>query len=79
MMNSETSPRQQLSQAISDLSDRQIILLLQWVETLQNTPTLSQSGGFASQSDRSSDPLSEFVGATNHGDLATAIDESLYG
>lgn len=71
-MNSETPPRQQLMQAISELSDRQVILLLQWVETLQKTPTPPQNACL-------SDPLSEFVGANDHGHLASAIDEALYG
>jgi hypothetical protein len=71
IMHSQTPPREQLIQAISNLSDRQVALLLQWVETLQKTPSLSQS-------DPSVDPLAEFVGANTHGNLASTIDKALY-
>ena len=70
-MNSQTTPRQQLIEAISDLSDRQIILLLQWIETLQKTPALPPN-------DPSIDPLTEFVGASTRGHLASTIDKTLY-
>lgn len=71
IMTSQTPPREQLIQAISNLSDRQVMLLLQWVETLQNIPVLPLSNP-------SIDPLAEFVGANTHGNLASAIDQTLY-
>lgn len=72
-MNSQTTPRQQLIEAISDLSDRQVILLLQWIETLQKTPPLPLNDP------TTVDPLIEFVGSNTHGHLASSIDDTLYG
>jgi hypothetical protein len=71
-MNSQTTPRQQLIEAIPHLSDRQVILVLQLVQSLytQSNPALT---------DPLVDPLSEFIGANTHGRLASAIDETLYG
>lgn len=70
-MHSQTPPREQLIQAISNLNDRQVTLLLQWVETLQKTPSPSLSAP-------SVDPLAEFIGANTHGNLASTIDKTLY-
>lgn len=71
-MNTEASPRQQLIQAISNLSDRQVILMLEWVESLKNEPVFPLN-------DSTVDPLAEFIGSNTHGDLASTIDETLYG
>jgi len=75
-MHSQTSPRQQLIQSISDLSDRQVLLLLQWIQALQKTPPLPVHSRL---DDSASDPLAQFIGANIHGKLASAIDETLYG
>ena len=68
-MHSETPPRQQLIQAIADLSDRQVTLLLQWVEALQTPSVISSS-------DSSIDPLADFIGANTHGQLASTLCEA---
>jgi hypothetical protein len=70
-MNSDT-PRQQLLEAIAPLSDRQILLVLRFIQTVSSQP-LPQS------TNTSFDPLANFVGATTHGNLASAIDDTLYG
>lgn len=69
-MNSAT-PRQQLLEAIEALSDRQITLLLQFIRVLTPRSTPQPT-------DASADPLSDFIGATVHGNLAASIDEALY-
>ncbi len=70
-MINPTAPRQQLLEAIADLSDRQVILILQLIQALETKPRPPLT-------DPVPDPLAQFVGATTHGKLATAIDETLY-
>jgi hypothetical protein len=65
------SPRQQILEAIAKLSDRQLQMVLQFIQTLQPKP-------ISNRPDIPNDPLADFVGATVHGNLAQAIDESLY-
>jgi hypothetical protein len=64
-----TSPRQELLEAISQLSDRQIETVLQFIQTVQTKKAITQE---------ISDPLIDFVGANTHGNLAQNIDNSLY-
>lgn len=63
------NPHQQLLTAIAQLSDQQLSVVLKFIQTLQPTPISTHP---------SIDPLAHFVGANNHGDLAHAIDETLY-
>ncbi|MDY6786042.1 MAG: hypothetical protein SW833_26425 [Cyanobacteriota bacterium] len=65
------NPRQEISNAIAFLSDRQLQLVLQFIQTLQpkTLPNLP---------DTAIDPLANFIGATHNGNLARAIDETLY-
>jgi hypothetical protein len=64
-----TSPRQELLEAISQLSDRQIETVLQFIQTVQTKTSVTQE---------TNDPLMDFVGANTHGNLAQNIDNSLY-
>jgi hypothetical protein len=70
MMNPSPA-QQQLLEAIAPLSDRQITLILKFIETLAHQPTPLTVAN--------PDPLENFIGASHHGSLASAIDESLYG
>lgn len=66
-----TNQNQQLLEAISQLSEQQIQIVLQFVQRLQPKKIPKQiSIPFY--------PLTNFVGATNHGSLAQQIDASLY-
>lgn len=66
-----TNQSQQILEAISELSQQQIQIVLRFIQTLQpkklSNPT---SAPF--------DPLANFVGAANHGNLAQQIDQDLY-
>ena len=66
-----STQNQQLLEAIAQLSEQQIQIVVQFVDRLQpiknSNPT---SIPF--------DPLANFVGASNHGSLTQQIDESLY-
>jgi hypothetical protein len=64
------SPRQQLLEAIAKLSDPQLQIVLQFIQTLQPKP-------IPNLPDTPIDPLANFIGATTHGNLAQAIDETL--
>ncbi|MBE9115272.1 hypothetical protein IQ249_05090 [Lusitaniella coriacea LEGE 07157] len=66
------NPHQQLLDAIAQLSDRQLHLVLQFIQTLQPKP-------ISDLPNITIDPLAHFIGATNHGSLANAIDDTLYG
>ncbi|MBW4520823.1 MAG: hypothetical protein KME16_14115 [Scytolyngbya sp. HA4215-MV1] len=65
------SSRQQILEAIAQLSDQQLSVVLKFIQTLQPNPapTPTQSP---------IDPLANFIGASHHGNLAHAIDETLY-
>lgn len=71
VMNPVT-PRQQLLEAIAPLSDRQVLLVLRFIQTLSAKPAPELP-------DTPFDPLANFIGATTQGNLASAIDETLYG
>jgi hypothetical protein len=64
--------RQQLLEAIAPLSDRQILLILQFIQVFLSKP-------LPQLADTPFDPLANFVRANTHGNLASAIDETLYG
>ena len=65
-----TNQNQQILKAIGELSQQQIQIVLQFIQTLQpkkiSNPTSSPF-----------DPLANFIGATNHGYLAQQIDQDL--
>ena len=65
------SSRQQLLEAIANLSDRQLSVVLKFIQTLQPIPIPTPAQPLI-------DPLANLVGASNHGNLAHAIDEALY-
>jgi hypothetical protein len=67
-----TSPHQQLLEAIATLSDRDATLTLQFIQNLTPQPQPSEISS-------SPDPLANFIGANHHGNLASAIDDTLYG
>jgi len=65
------SSRQQLLEAIANLSDRQLSVVLKFIQTLQPIPIPTPAQTLI-------DPLANLIGASNHGNLAHAIDEALY-
>jgi hypothetical protein len=66
-----TNPNQQVLEAIANLSEQQIQIVLQFIQTLQpKKPTNLTSPTF--------NPLAKFVGAINNGNLAQQIDKDLY-
>jgi len=65
------SSRQQLLAAIANLSDQQLSVVLKFIQTLQPIPIPTPAQPLI-------DPLANLVGASNHGNLAHAIDEALY-
>jgi len=66
-----TNENQQLLEAIAQLSEQQIQIVLQFVQRLQPQKTSNPTS-------TPFDPLTNFVGATHHGSLAQQIDEDLY-
>ncbi len=66
-----TNQNQQILDAIGELSQQQIQIVLQFIQTLQpkkdSNPTSAPY-----------DPLTHFIGANNHGNLAQQIDQDLY-
>lgn len=62
---------QQILDAIAQLSDRQLQLVWQFIQTLQPQP-------IPNLPETTTDPLADFIGATNPGNLARDIDETLY-
>ena len=66
-----TNQNQQILDAIGELSQQQIQIVLQFIQTLQpkkdSNPTSTPY-----------DPLTNFIGANNHGNLAQQIDQDLY-
>jgi len=65
------SSRQQLLEAIANLSDQQLSVVLKFIQTLQPIPIPTPAQPLI-------DPLANLIGASNHGNLAHAIDEALY-
>lgn len=63
------TPKRALLEAIEHLPEHHLIEVLRYVETLSE-PTAEE---------HASDPLSEFIGAVEHGSLASTIDPELYG
>ena len=66
-----TNQNQQILDAIGELSQQQIQIVLQFIQTLQpkkdSNPTSAPY-----------DPLTNFIWANNHGNLAQQIDQDLY-
>ena len=61
----------QILEAISELSQQQIQIVLRFIQTLQ-------SKKLANPTSTPFDPLANFIGSTNHGNLAQQIDQDLY-
>jgi hypothetical protein len=66
-----TNPNQQILDAIGKLSEQQIQIVLQFIQSLQPKK-------ISNQNSTTFDPLANFVGAINHGNLAQQIDQDLY-
>jgi len=66
-----TNQNQQILEAISQLSQSQIQIVLRFIQTLQPKKLSNPNAA-------PFDPLANFVGATNHGNLAQQIDQDLY-
>lgn len=66
-----TDQNQQILEAIGELSQQQIQIVLRFIQTLQpqklSNPTSTPC-----------DPLANFIRASNHGNLAHQIDQDLY-
>jgi len=67
------SSRQHLLEAIANLSDQQLSVVLKFIQTLQPIPI-----PIPIPAQPPIDPLANFIGASNHGNLAHAIDNG-YG
>jgi len=63
--------RQQLLEAIAQLSDRQLSIVLRFIQTFQ-------SNSISTPVQPSIAPLANFIGATTNGNLAQAIDDALH-
>ncbi|WP_439638074.1 hypothetical protein [Spirulina sp.] len=61
--------QQTLINTIATLSEQQLQIVLQFVQSIQPKATTNLYHH---------DPLEGFIGANHHGSLATAIDEELY-
>ncbi len=66
-----TNQNQQILEAISQLSQQQIQIVLRFIQTLQPKKLSNPNAA-------PFDPLTNFIGATNHGNLAQQIDQDLY-
>jgi uncharacterized pyridoxal phosphate-containing UPF0001 family protein len=66
-----TNQNQQILEAISELSQQQIQIVLRFIQTLQ-------SKKLSNPTSTPFDPLANFIGSTNHGNLAQQIDQDLY-
>lgn len=62
--------QQKLIDTISTLSEQQLQIVLKFIQSIQ-PKTVTDT--------YQDDPLTDFIGANYHGNLATAIDEELYG
>lgn len=69
------NPKQALLNAIEQLPEQQLIEVLQYVQHLSPT----QEATLPTESNQVVDPLAEFIGAVDHGSLATDLDDELYG
>ena len=65
------SSREQILAAIASLSEQQLSMVLKFIQTL---PPIAN----ATPAQTSIDPLAGYIGANNPGNLAHAIDETLY-
>ena len=65
------NPHQQLLEAIAQLSDQQLPIVLRFIQTLQANP-------IATPTHPPIDPIANLIGASTHGNLAHEIDETLY-
>lgn len=69
------TPKQALLNAIEQLPEQQLIEVLQYVQHLSPTQDVTLS----TEPDKIVDPLAEYIGAVDHGSLATDLDAQLYG
>ena len=67
--------KQVLLNAIKQLPEQQLIEVLQYVQHLSQT----QESTLPTEPNRVVDPLTEFIGAVDHGSLAANLDNNLYG
>lgn len=67
--------KQALLNAIEQLPEQQLIEVLQYVKYLSHAQELTHR----TKPDAVVDPLAEFIGAVEHGSLATNLDDELYG
>jgi len=75
-MDSNNS-RQQLLEAISKLTNFQTAIVFKFIQILQWLP-IPKPKPTEDINNPVSDPLTQFVGAIHHGNLAKAIDQDLY-
>lgn len=66
-----SNQNQEILEAIGQLSQQQIQIVLRFIQTLQPKKLPSSTAA-------PFDPLANFIGATNHGSLAQQIDQDLY-
>jgi hypothetical protein len=69
------TPKQALLKVIEQLPEQQLIEVLQYVQHLSPT----QKSTLPTEPNQIVDPLAEFIGAVDHGSLATDLDDQLYG
>lgn len=67
--------KQALLNAIEQLPEQQLIEVLQYVQYLSHT----QESTLPTELAQVADPLAEYIGAVDHGSLATSLDKELYG
>lgn len=67
--------KQTLLNAIEQMPEQQLIEVLAYVQHLSPT----QKSTLPNESNKSVDPLAEFIGAVAHGSLAANLDNELYG
>ena len=66
--------KQALLKAIEQLSEQQLIEVLQYVQHLSHVQK-----SMPTELNQVVDPLAEFIGAVSHGSLAANLDDELYG
>lgn len=67
--------KQALLNAIDQLKEQQLIEVLQYVQNLAH----NQKSTLPTKSNQTVDPLTEFIGAVDHGSLAANLDKQIYG